>query len=715
MQSTKKLLFILSIIVCASYQIFANVVVMQEDFNTSKVKLKQKGWELPVSAKFIPNKEGGNSLKIIALKKRSYATFFIPVQEGKVYSGKVKIKYFNVKGKRGAVLFLEFADKDKKHVSGGAFPMGGKGTLEKWGEHCVKQTVRIPARVKFIKVYIGVEGTGTAIFDDLAIMEVVDFIQQQKPVDNGLLTTNQPRFSWRPKLTGAVLQLSQDPAFSKDKTFFLFDGKGRGCIQPDFSLAAGKWYWKVKMSYPALKAKKTFSFRVPSGIPARSVRITPLWENKFSSLQPLLKVQIYPELNTDKVKVAVDGVSSKILSCNNNVITFKPNQKLKKGVYDINIIVDKQKHNFIYSTIESANKISFRKDKIMLLNGKPFFPIGAYRDPSDSISDFSGVKEAGFNMTHSYLFEEQKGNLKKALQYLENAQKNNIKVFMGINRENLKNLETNEIQKYCASIKAQKSLLSWYLFDEPIYNKLPPICLERGYQAIKSVDKDHPVGLLFCRMPSSDAEKQLLNEALDVLWTDRYRIKNNNFNTHEYNNFLLESKENAGEKPFWSVIQGSDLNVWPNGASKTAKYPTPLQTRLLAHMSLAAGAAGLIWYWAPKRAYHIKKDAPAVWQGICETVKEINELTPYLVGEREKYPIKLPKQVKYWSAAANGKRVLTLVNTADNESEFKTSFNVKSGVLIKDFYSQKIVEQKENMVNVRLNRYEVKIYYWREY
>lgn len=469
------------------------------------------------------------------------------------------------------------------------------------------------------------------------------------------------------------------------------------------------------MSYPTLKAKKTFSFRVPSGIPLRSVRITPLWENKFSSLQPLLKVQVYPELNTDKVEVAVDGVSSKILSCNNNVIIFKPTQKLKKGVYDINIIVNKQSHHFVYSTVESENKISFRKDKIMLLNGKPFFPIGAYRDPSDSISDFSGVKEAGFNMTHSYLFEEQKGNLKKALQYLENAQKNNIKVFMGINRENLKNLETNEIQKYCASIKAQKSLLAWYLFDEPIYHKLSPICLERGYQAIKSVDKDHPVSLLFCRMPTSVDEKQMANDALDIFWTDKYLIKNNNFNTNEYNDFLLESKENAGEKPFWSVIQGSDLNVWPDGVSKTAKYPTPLQTRLLAHMSLAAGATGLIWYWGPKRAYHITKDAPAVWQGICETVKEINELTPYLVGEREKYPIKLPKQVKYWSAAANGKRILTLVNTADNEVAFKTSFNVKAGVLIKDFYSQKIVEQKENMVNVRLNRYEVKIYYWSEY
>lgn len=221
MKSTKKLFLLLSIIVCASYQIFANVVVMQEDFNTSEVKLKQKGWRLPASAKLISNKEGGNSLKIIALKRTSYATFFVPVQEGKVYSGKVKMKHFNVKGKRGAVLFLEFADKDKKHVGGGAFPTGRKGTQEKWDEHCVKQTVRIPARVKFIKVHIGIEGTGTAIFDDLAIMEVADSIQQQKPVDNGLLTTNQPRFSWGPKLTGAVLQLSQDPAFPKDKTFFL--------------------------------------------------------------------------------------------------------------------------------------------------------------------------------------------------------------------------------------------------------------------------------------------------------------------------------------------------------------------------------------------------------------------------------------------------------------------------------------------------------------
>jgi hypothetical protein len=67
----------------------------------------------------------------------------------------------------------------------------------------------------------------------------------------------------------------------------------------------------------------------------------------------------------------------------------------------------------------------------------------------------------------------------------------------------------------------------------------------------------------------------------------------------------------------------------------------------MGHILLAAGSDGLIWYWGPKSAYHIKNDAPHVWKGICTTTLEIKKLLPYLVGDRSKIKLDIPGNIQY--------------------------------------------------------------------
>jgi hypothetical protein len=135
----------------------------------------------------------------------------------------------------------------------------------------------------------------------------------------------------------------------------------------------------------------------------------------------------------------------------------------------------------------------------------------------------------------------------------------------------------------------------------------------------------------------------------------------------------------------------------------------------MAHMALSAGATGLLWYWGPKaHAYHISKDAPIVWKGICRTVQEIKQLTPYLVGNREKYSLNVPAQIKYWSAVANSKRVLTLLNISDQPTEISVDLKLSKDLPVKRFSSKETISLNNGKLVERFDGYEVKIYYWEE-
>ncbi|MFA6716738.1 MAG: hypothetical protein WCS27_15260, partial [Victivallaceae bacterium] len=431
---------------------------MREDFNTSIPELEKKGWTLPKGTKLIGNNGDGSCLKITT-DQAQYASYCLPIEKGKNYCGKIKVKCFNVKKyksrDRGAVLFFQLADKNKKWVAGGTFPKGIYGTHEKWVEIIVPYTIKMNSEHGFIQILAGIEGQGTVIFDDLTVKEMSNPLVLQAPENNALLTTSRPEFKWSPKYSGVVL-LSQNPSFPENATFSLFSYKPVDCIRPKFALASGKWYWKVKTFYPNFTSKEPFSFEVAPDAPKRPVKIIPLWINKFSSAQPKLTFQIYPQQEIRNIDIKLNGVKGRILSNKNGLVTFEPAQNLNKGAYDVSITVEKQSFDFVYSTTESSNKITFRKDKVMLLNGKPFFPVGAYRDPSDSLHDFSGLHEAGFNVTHSYSFEDQKtADIQAAKNYLELAEKNNIKVFMGINRRKIKDIDTVWVQKFCANLKGQ--------------------------------------------------------------------------------------------------------------------------------------------------------------------------------------------------------------------------------------------------------------------
>jgi hypothetical protein len=716
------------LLIASTNYLAAQKLVFKEDFESDINALEAKGWlfkkaldteginlisSLPVS--------GNQSLEIRS-KGVNYAYILIPVEPGKRYYGSVKMRCSNVRDRkltnpavqrnRGAVMFFQLSTKDKKHLNGGSFPRGLKGTGETWVLHEVKETKPMPARVKYINLTIGVEGVGTAVFDDIAIYEMPEKISIVSPAPDQEVKNEQLTLKWRPKLVSAV-KLSRDPLFPVEKTFTLYDIKGDGEVKVDFDLSKGKWYWLVD-ARPAMNDLAKSSFVVENITSLNNARVSELWKNEFTSPQPELKFQVFPYQKKNKVKVEIDGKEAPLKDFGNGVYSFVPARKIVEKVYCVEITVNGKTSKFIYSTTKRKTKISFRKDNTMLIDGKPFFPIGAYRDPSDWLI-FTGVKEAGFNMSHSYYFEEKTAAVEKARKYLKEAEKNGVKIFMGISRKKIKTADEFWIKYFCASLKSSRALITWYLFDEPIDHRIPIFTLGMAMNSLRDVDPQTPISVLFTASGIKNVENMELYRDLrlaNIFWVDSYPVEKDIFDAKQYYERHLEAKKAAGNRPFWAVVQGSDLNVYPRAKTKKVKYPTALQSRVMAHSLLAAGADGLIWYWGPKTAYHIKNDAPHVWKGICETTREINKLAPYLVGDRTKIKLSVPENIQYWSAKNESKQIVSIINLSHKPVKAKIKFPKPAPEKLNLFESDKTLALDNGTLDISLNAYEVKIFSW---
>lgn len=134
----------------------------------------------------------------------------------------------------------------------------------------------------------------------------------------------------------------------------------------------------------------------------------------------------------------------------------------------------------------------------------------------------------------------------------------------------------------------------------------------------------------------------------------------------------------------------------------------------MAFIALASEANGLVWYWGPNSTYHIRRDAPAVWAGICRTVRELRDLTPFLVARPAAGDaIEVPVPLLAWSRQAGGDRLLALVNPGKVPVEGTVdlrSFGVRH---VGARATGERVDLDEGKLSVSLASHEVRILQWR--
>jgi hypothetical protein len=672
---------------------------LQEAFEGDVAALRQKGWEVPGFATVVGDIPGANGqalrVQVDDPKKGKYAELYFPVEAGKCYQASVRIRADGVKkdenvlkvesANRGAVLFLQLADQNKKFVKGGSFPTGLMGDKD-WTEMKVPYTQPIPENVGYLHVMLGVEGQGTAWFDDLQVGELASGWEGPeivRPAAGATVLTRRPVFEWKPlpplgNLSFRYrLELSRDPAFPVDKTISV---KQLGHqATPNEWLQPGIWYFRVvasgKLSGKEMPPPAEKSLVVAQDAVAWPPTITPSW-SWSAEPRPELSFRIEPQVDAQtQLAVTIDGVPAEILGNKAGEIRFRPTADLAPGAHSVKLTATAQGQAPLvaegaFSNKQPANKVTFREDRVMLIDGKPFYPIGTYRDPSDRTDDFTGIRQAGFNITHSYDFEHDGATIAKARAYLDAAQAAGVKVFMGIPRERFFARDWNAVQQWVAALMDHPALLVWYLMDEPELGqwKLTPSLLRQLKDTVKAVDPFHPTAVVYCK--PHDGQYWAAADPEDIAWHDPYPIGGSEKLTMVEEDARIQRSAIGDKKPMWTVVQGHDVSYWkdPKGTIKKKGMPTrPTrdETRFFVFQALAAGTDGLIWYWAPKNLWSMVNDSPTVWSGIVETAHLVKRLEPWLLAPKQAADsaLKVTEPFRIWTREVDGKRLLALVNT----------------------------------------------------
>jgi len=660
--------------------------LVNESFEESAKALKTAGWKLsPAAALVEGGKVGARCLRMTCPDKKAYTEFFIPVKQGSIYRARAWARCEGVArdpattNYRGAAIFCQFADAQKEWRSGGAFPKGLFGTKD-WQQLEVKYTAPIPEGVAYIQLMIGVEGTGTAWFDGIEVEEIAEWDTPKAlaPEDGATVAAKRPLLQWEASLPkeSYELALSSSPEFPTESTRKQLVWAGE--TRPETPLAPGVWHWRLRTvtSSRRLPATKTRSFTVPPDAADWPPCFAPKWTNDGAP-QPRLSALLTPGTWVTEVTATIGGQPAVVKRAGDKlgITTTTP---LVKGVHEVRIVARNGNgaevtFEDLFTNKASATTISFRSDGIMQIDGKPFFPLGSYRDPSDTRTDFAGLKEAGFNVTHDYYFENTDRTVPEARAYLRAAHANGLRVFLGFGRPSIRRGDTRSWKRWTGELMDEPGLLTWYMMDEPICQGIPQAAFVQLQQAIRQMDSGHPPSLLLARISPVTEFQRSYAKTCDVLWCDPYPIPGKPLS------LVLDKAEACREaavpgRPFWVVLQGFDWRYWKERKTAFEKYgkeitrPTPEETRAMAHLALSTGAHGLIWYWSPNSVYHLQKQAPTVWKGICDTMAELNALEPYLTAPRtpDDDNVRLPVPFRSWSRAVDGTRVLAVVNASDD-------------------------------------------------
>ena len=281
-----------------------------------------------------------------------------------------------------------------------------------------------------------------------------------------------------------------------------------------------------------------------------------------------------------------------------------------------------------------SQAIGFNQDGFLMVDGKPYFPVGIYTIQSrdgDHDKVLSEASRAGFNTTVYYALTTE-----SLMPLLDAANRHGIKAFVypTMPFSLRKGDETTEsITKDVQAKMNHPALLGWYLVDEPegIGKATPDKVLEL-YHLVKKLDPSHPCSLVIMGAKAAGDYAH----CADVIWTDPYPIPSRPVTVvADQTDACAKAIEG---KPLWVVPQAFDWSVWHTGKIDKVHRPTPEEERCMTYLALVHGAKGII-YWAHTGSKYYIHDYPEHWAAVKKIAGELGYLSPVLLTPDSKRKI----------------------------------------------------------------------------
>ena len=307
-----------------------------------------------------------------------------------------------------------------------------------------------------------------------------------------------------------------------------------------------------------------------------------------------------------------------------------------------------------------SSTVTVNRDRIFLVDGKPFFPIAARHMPNKATPDM--LYNVGFNCMRwtpfgtdasehdTFDVPQDFGGL-KFYTYVYNRGD------LTVEREK----RTRELTALVNAVKVHPDLLCYeqrnepaYTFGEPETPQSPADGFVAGSALIRSIDPDHPirVGHMCCNLVST---LKKYNPGLDAVGCNPYVVIPSGMRRFvgfrpdgkladcadqtlsAVGRYTSKMMRVAEGRAVWMQVQGSANENWYNpfhtpemadlGLYEHARvYPNRWQMRFMAFDAIIQGATGLSWMMVRLPA----EGGP--WSDVCDVVGELSRLHQVLAS-----------------------------------------------------------------------------------
>lgn len=277
-------------------------------------------------------------------------------------------------------------------------------------------------------------------------------------------------------------------------------------------------------------------------------------------------------------------------------------------------------------------QITFRQDRVMLVDGKPFFPLGFWSVRGDLplAEKLKRMAAAGFNV--GKCGANQIDAFAEAGVMAIPSVPSKLPEF---NDPQQKELWRSHFTKMHEPTMAHPAVIGYFNIDEPAWGGKPYQPIQEAYRFIRELDPYRPVFLNEApRGKVEDLRPYAL--ASDAYGVDIYPIPSPNSHSElpdkmmtsvgKYTDICEEVTWNR--KPIWMTLQGFAWRQWnepPN--NQNLVYPNHAENRFMAYNAIVHGATGL-FYWGFNWGLEN-------WDFIAElgrTIRELNDMSTVLTS-----------------------------------------------------------------------------------
>ncbi|MEW6360334.1 MAG: hypothetical protein AB1696_28630 [Planctomycetota bacterium] len=682
----------LSVAVSAKEEVVP-VAVKNPSFEESD---KADGWNCPTNGEVVEESpaQGKRCAKLVVGSEKErgvYITQRVPVTPGARYRAGAMIRSEDVKHAKvigmesvGAKLIVEWADKDGKWLTSGAYSKEpGFGTRGWTRHHCDK--LLAPEKAGFAIIFLALRGTGAAWFDDVQIVEVRRHIVMLYTPDGAEIRDNRPRFEWQEELDAEAfeIEVSTAPDFPDGQTIFKTQTDTPSYAAAD-PLKPGKYFWRVRM-VPGLWLKPwSFTQTAPVDADTTGPEIVPLAQS-LTDQSDALRVRIVDPSVVSPDTIRTSGIEGKMFHVEHrgDAAEIRAEGGWPRGAHLLKIeAADKlgnrsSKEFWIAVAPAPPKKLTWEWQRGIFDGEKHIFPIGIYQVKEE---DYARVKQAGFDMVHQYTWEGSQDDV-KAREYLDGVHAAGLTAFVGFDRggwskKGLVQMNYTHIANRIAALRDHPGLLAWYLFDEPdlAHQYVPPRNLKAWYRFIKALDPYHPI---IVTLACKDSITRYGKGCYDVYWTMAYR------DTDYITDLIERHQEELGPgAPHLVILHSYDREQRQKmeagePVDDAAFEPNLALFRANAYMALAHNSSGICWWWYGdgRKRFLSVGDVPAAWGWLSSVVAEIQQLIPMLTAEGKVLPVTVTcdpadAKVRAWAKKTDS-GITVIAVSADAKREVK--------------------------------------------